>query len=271
MPTDLSDEILERALTGRFGRPRRVLHSVDSTNLEAFRWVASHGVGEGALVVADHQSAGRGRWGRSWFDEPGRSLMFSLVLNPAPDATGLITTAVGVGVAEGIAAATGLEVLIKWPNDLVVSGRKVAGILVESRSSGADMVVVAGVGINVQAPSAAMPADIAHRATSLAAELDAVQGRVPERGRLLAAALGAIEEALVSLGSAEGRRDVVARAEARSAVLGRDIVVRLADGGRLRGRALRLAPDGQLVIDGADGERTVAAGEIESLRPAPTD
>jgi BirA family biotin operon repressor/biotin-[acetyl-CoA-carboxylase] ligase len=113
MPSDLSDEILERALTGRFGRYRRVYDSIDSTNLDALRWAAEEGAAEGSLVVGDLQTAGRGRWGRTWVGAPGSALMVSVVLRPSDSIdAGLLTTAAGLAVADGIQRTSGLATML---------------------------------------------------------------------------------------------------------------------------------------------------------------
>jgi BirA family biotin operon repressor/biotin-[acetyl-CoA-carboxylase] ligase len=143
--------------------------------------------------VADEQTAGRGRRGHSWFSPAGSGLYVSVVLAPGaarvdpPRATMLLTLTAGVALAEGVEAATGLHVDLKWPNDLQVSRRKLGGILAEATSVGsATDFVVAGYGINVA--STALPPDLRDRATSLESEL----GRPVDRSYLLVETLVAI-------------------------------------------------------------------------------
>jgi len=148
---------------------------------------------EGLVVVAEQQTAGRGRRGHTWFSPPGSGLYVSVVLAPATAttdparATTLLTLAAGVALAEGIEQATGLRVDLKWPNDLQVSRRKLGGILAEASGSGdrSDTVVV-GYGINVR-PSA-FPPELRDRATSLESEL----GRAVDRHQVLAETLAAL-------------------------------------------------------------------------------
>ena len=147
---------------------------------------------EGSVVVADQQTAGRGRRGRTWFSPPGSGLYVSVVLAPsrATDpvrATALLTLAAGVGIAEGIDASTGLAVALKWPNDLYVGPRKLGGILAEAVTSGGpiDRVVV-GFGVNVG--DASFPPELGDRATAIESEL----GRAVDRDRVLEHALEAL-------------------------------------------------------------------------------
>lgn len=156
---------------------------VGSTNDVAAQ-LAESGADEGCVVVAEAQSAGRGRHGRAWVSPPGAGLYVSAVLRPTPAVAPLLTIAAGVSIAEGIAAATGLQPCVKWPNDVFVGGRKLAGILAEASlpASGRPYVVL-GFGINVM--PAAFPPGIAVRATSLEGEL----GRAVDRGLLLTSCL----------------------------------------------------------------------------------
>jgi BirA family biotin operon repressor/biotin-[acetyl-CoA-carboxylase] ligase len=255
MAHDLSTDVIGGALTGRFGRLFKYVEVTGSTNTDALEW-AEHGAPEGALVIADHQSAGRGRWGRSWLSRPGSGLLFSLVLRPNEPATamGLLTTAAGVACAEGIEKSTGLPARIKWPNDVTVNGRKLAGILVETRIAGSKVgVAVVGVGINVHG----RPQEVGDGATSLAAEV----GSAPARAEVLAAVLAAFEP----LFRAEPEV-VIERATARSDVLGRRVRVHFADGSSLDGVASRLLESGALEVDDDGRLIDVRAGEIEHLR-----
>ena len=265
MPSDLSDEILERVLAGRLGRYRRVYDSIDSTNLDGLRWAAEEGAPEGALVVADAQHAGRGRWGRSWLSEPGRALMFSVVLRPGAEASpGLLTTAAGVAVASGVERCCGLETAIEWPNDVLLNDRKVSGILVESRSIGRAVgAAVVGVGVNLHWRRAELPAEIAGRATSIAAEVEtAGAGRVPGRAELLAAILLELDHLYALLATKEGAAEVLGRATSKSAIVGTRVALHLADGSRIEGVVASLSASGGLLLD--DG-RVITSGEVERL------
>ena len=147
---------------------------------------------DGSVVVADEQTAGRGRRGRSWFSPPGTGLYVSVVLAPsrAADprrATALLTLAAGVAIAEGIHEATALHVDLKWPNDLYIGRRKLGGLLAEATTSGGPIErVVLGFGVNIG--RAAYPPDVADRATSIETEL----GRPVDRETVLTASLEAL-------------------------------------------------------------------------------
>ena len=147
------------------GSPRLHLATVDSTNLRARR-LAEHGAPHGTLVTAAAQSAGRGRQGRQWTAPPGSSLLMSLVLRDPP---ALLSLRAGVAVAETVAAALPESrpgsVAVKWPNDVLIDGRKVAGILVEGRPQ--DHWAVLGIGLNVAVVPAELPEQLRDRAATL--------------------------------------------------------------------------------------------------------
>jgi len=146
-------------------------HRVLPSTMDAASSLAHDGAGHGVVVVAEEQTAGRGRRGTQWVSPPGAGIYLSFVARPrSSSTTSLITLAAGVGVREGIQAATGLAADLKWPNDLIVGKRKLAGILAEGLAIGTpDQAVIIGVGINIQA--AAYPPDVEARATSLESEL----------------------------------------------------------------------------------------------------
>lgn len=178
----LSPEKVLPRLRGRFGRPYEHVESTPSTQL-----LLSGDAPEGALVVADEQTAGRGRLGRSWLAPAGTSLLCSLQLRPAvaperlPELTGVASRA----CAEAIATLTGLEPVLKFPNDVLVGGRKVAGILAEARENR----VVLGMGVNVNVPADALPQAVDRPATSLLVET----GHEVDRAELLAELLERLE------------------------------------------------------------------------------
>ena len=263
MGGDLSADAVERTLRGDFGSPLRFFEEIGSTNTEALTW-AREGGPEGALVVTNHQTGGRGRWGRSWSSAPGKLLQFSLVLRPrlAPDQLGLVTTALGVACAEAIEELTSIEPTIKWPNDVRIGGRKVAGILVESELAGASVgIVVAGMGINVGWSEDEVPPELRDTATSLHI---ATSAEPPDRVDLLAAVLRTFQLRYVSL--PETAPALIAAATARSDVLGRDVTVALATDETVSGRAIGLSPRGELELETKGGITTLAVGEIARLR-----
>jgi BirA family transcriptional regulator, biotin operon repressor / biotin---[acetyl-CoA-carboxylase] ligase len=156
----LSDSVLQEVLQSA-GIDARVRYDevTESTNTTATH-MADEGAPEWTLVAAGHQTAGRGRLGRDWASEPGRSLLFSFVLRPIldPERGGLLTLLAGASMAWACREAAGADVGCKWPNDLLLSGRKVGGILTEARVEGSEIRhVVVGVGINLAAPPPNVP------------------------------------------------------------------------------------------------------------------
>lgn len=171
---------------GRFSEAIRYFSTIGSTNDVAAHHAAA-GDHEGAVFVADAQTSGRGRRGRTWFSPPGAGLYVSTILRPSRSrdrerATLLTTMAAGVAIVEGVARATGLTASLKWPNDLYVEKRKLAGILAE----GAGDFVVLGYGINIS--TASFPSELGDRATSLETEL----GREIDRACVFAETLASL-------------------------------------------------------------------------------
>lgn len=266
MADDLSAPLIDAALDGS-GRFVRYFDEIGSTNTEAMDWAAC-GAPEGAVVVADHQTGGRGRWDRTWFSLPGRLLQFSLILRPNidPSRHGLITAGLGVATARAIRDLTNLPVEIKWPNDIVLKDRKLAGMLVESTMMGNKVdAAICGIGINVHLEPGDFPYELKDRASSLAVEIAAEgAGTAPPRVQLLASILREIDERYEAMtGDASA---LLEEARTLSAVLGRSVVVRSADGSTIEGTADGFEADGALRMV-VNGEATVVhVGEIEQLR-----
>jgi BirA family transcriptional regulator, biotin operon repressor / biotin---[acetyl-CoA-carboxylase] ligase len=162
--------------SARFGQLAAVLPDCPSTQ-DIVRAAARSHAPEGFVVVTDHQTAGRGRRGRTWVDQPGQCVLFSLLLRPAtaPDAVAPITLVAAIAVAEALA----VNARIRWPNDVVVGGAKIAGVLAELELvEGRDPVVVLGVGINTNVPPEALPETDRLAATSLMVETGVVTDRL---------------------------------------------------------------------------------------------
>ncbi len=180
--SDLSPAAVAPLLRGHLGRPYRYVESCASTQ----RLLSEHDP-EGATVVTDHQTEGRGRLGRTWEDRPGRSILMSVLLRP-PAPTELwpeLSVVAGEAVAAALHAVTGLDAALRYPNDVVVAGRKLVGILPEA-SPGR---VVLGIGVNVNHTAEELPVETAKLPTSVRVEL----GREVERAPLLAAILSHLE------------------------------------------------------------------------------
>jgi BirA family transcriptional regulator, biotin operon repressor / biotin---[acetyl-CoA-carboxylase] ligase len=233
--------------TTRIGHPLLYLSEVDSTN-RLLRGMAAQGASEGTLVMADYQHTGRGRRGRGWAAPPGSSLMLSVLLRPReinPQRAALLPVVLAVAVAEAIERCLALRPAIKWPNDILVDGKKVCGILVESEITGAgEMMVVAGIGLNVNQA-------IEHFSDlPTATSLRLACGQVVDRGSLLGVILQEIERAYYDFLEGWQPHDAWRR---RAAMLGEAITVHPSDGPAWQGFAQDLAPDGSLVVLTPDG------------------
>jgi BirA family biotin operon repressor/biotin-[acetyl-CoA-carboxylase] ligase len=229
---------------------------LDSTNRLAAD-LARAGAPEGVVVVADHQTAGRGRLGRTWEAPPGSSLLMTVLLRPAldPARLHLVTMAVALAAADACAEVAGFAPELKWPNDLVVQDRKLAGILAEAGFEGnAPQWVVVGIGLNVNWPEE-LPAEL----SGIAVAANHVAGRDVDSERLLAQLLEGLATRYSSLDSiAEDYRR-------RCATIGRDVQVEL-PGETVRGRAVDVDAAGHLVVDTGRGMRVVAVGDVVHLR-----
>lgn len=243
------------------GRAREHHAVLGSTNDRAAAW-ARDGAPHGALVIADAQTSGRGRLGRRWFSPPGVNVYASVVLRPKTLETrhGALGLAVGLGLHAGLSTLTG-GLALKWPNDVLGGGGKVAGILCESRVQGGTPEIVAGFGINVH--PVARPAELADIAIGLE-ELGVVRPTVAD---VLARTLAGLEPVLDEF-FADGFAPLRERYEAVCASIGREVELRDATGrGARRVFAVRVDDDGALIVrGGARGvfER-VEAGDV-SLR-----
>jgi BirA family biotin operon repressor/biotin-[acetyl-CoA-carboxylase] ligase len=250
--------ILDGLSTKCLGRRVLCYTSIDSTNAVA-RTLAAQGAAEGTLIVAEEQTAGRGRLGRRWLAPPGTSLLFSLIFRPHLEVARAValTMICGLGVREAIAELTALPAQLKWPNDIMLRGRKAGGILTEvsTRAEHLEWVVV-GIGLNVNLPIAVLPAEF--EATSLLQEL----GRPTLRVQLLQQALLRIEQRYMRLQAGQWpAREWSAALE----TLGQRLQLRTAHG-VVQGLAEAVADDGALLLRLDDGGLLkVAVGDIVAL------
>jgi len=238
------------------GVPLYAYDEVDSTQ-ETLRELARAGAGEGTVVVAEHQRQGRGRRGRSWTDRPGDSLLFSVLLVPSLAARDVpqLSLLAAVAVAEAVERETSRRPAIKWPNDLLLGGRKFVGLLPEAELEGSAVArVMLGIGVNVGQHE--FPPELAG-ATSLALET----GRTVDRRTLLAAILERLEQWYTAL-PAQGFGPVHGEWRRRAVTLGRHVVI-----GGIAGVALGLDTDGALLVrDDAQRVVRVTAGEVQEVR-----
>jgi BirA family biotin operon repressor/biotin-[acetyl-CoA-carboxylase] ligase len=266
--------------TRLFGRHERMIYfpTVDSTNTQAMR-LALDGAEEGVVVVTDYQIAGRGRQGRQWVDVAGCNSITSLILRPL-FAPYLLVMLAALAVVDAIAEVCNLTATIKWPNDVLITERKVAGILIEtSRDRTGHMVAVMGIGVNVNAhPATSIQEPSVHdtllaRATSLEAEY----GHKVSRERFIASLLRLLETSHLALqeearqqtaaayfgGTVPGARKIRERWRAHLSTLGRSIQIQ--QGEKLfSGVAEDVDEDGELLLRLQSGKQiSITWGEIE--------
>lgn len=264
--SDLEPTRIQHALAHAsipWGRPLVVAAHTVSTNDDAKR-AAREGAPEGAAFVADAQSGGRGRLGRTWFSPSGENLYASFVVRPAfdPKRIPLVTLTAGLAVVDAIAPRVAeRRVGLKWPNDVFIDGRKVAGILSEAQVvDGVAAWIVVGVGINVH--TGTFPSELAARATSLAI----AGASALDRGEIFVDLAGALFRRVAML--RDGKvRELVAAFAARDELAGQTITV---DGAPAT--AIGIAEDGALLIRRADGrEERCVAGEVQLAAPRSAD
>lgn len=264
MPLPLIEDTKNRLSTDRFGEPMRGFDEVGSTNERAAEW-AAEGAPEGATVLTEYQTSGRGRHGRIWTADKGRNLLFSVVLRPmlSPDRFGLLTLAAGVAVAEAIDAfVSPHSAALKWPNDVLLEGRKTCGILLESSLAppNTDAVVVLGVGLNVNQTD--FPESMADAATSLRL----TTGRSVPRAPLQARLLDSLEDQYDAV--QEEAESVRSAFQKRLASLGSSRTLRIPGTNEtVSGTVEGITDTGALRLRMADGtETTVHAGDVTSQR-----
>ncbi|HEY2579298.1 MAG TPA: biotin--[acetyl-CoA-carboxylase] ligase [Streptosporangiaceae bacterium] len=261
-PLDAAELTRSLVVAGGFWRSVTVAGLTGSTNADLLARAVT-GAPEGTVHVANAQSAGRGRMGRTWASPPGAALMFSFLLRPvtvSPAKRGWIPLLAGIAVASAVRSVTGLDASLKWPNDVLIGEAKLAGILAE-QSAGA---IVTGVGINVSTQRAELPVETA---TSLA-----VAGAASlDRRELLRAVLTEVERHYLAwiAPPAPGDPDPSGlRPEYRrlSATLTKQVRVEFPGGTTAQGTATDIDPDGRLLVRTPNGPLAVSAGDILHLR-----
>lgn len=261
------DDIRSTLETKRLGQQLHIHQQLASTNSEAMS-LAQSGAEHGTVVVAEAQSAGRGRHARTWFSPPGLNLYCSIIVRGLGRGLSLadwlswvpLTTALAVAEAVQTVAATSL--VLKWPNDLLLGERKVGGILCESSLAIPDNpIVVIGIGLNVNVPGDMFPDELRPIATSLFES----SHRHIDRNRLLAQLLLDLEQSLDELRD-HGPSKLRQAYQRRSATLGRQIRVALGNNDELRGTAVAITADGALQVRPAIGASDTETAPLIDVR-----
>ncbi|CAN5516288.1 biotin--[acetyl-CoA-carboxylase] ligase [soil metagenome] len=263
----LSLEVIEASLsTKTIGRAQpldsdlsknELWYEIGSTNTRAAA-LAAQGCGEGVIVIARQQTAGRGRLGRAWISPPDGGISFSVVLRPKIELSRLplITLATGVAVAQAIEASVGVRPGLKWVNDLTLSGRKLGGILAEMPGQA----LIIGIGINVRLKAEELPDDLKDKVEWL----ERAAGG-PVDPNLVVVELASKLEAQYELLKAGKSDEILALWKAYSVTLGQMVEARSANQ-IITGKAIDIANSGALIVEAEDGTRSeLVAGEI-SLR-----
>jgi len=255
-----ADDLLARLhKTKTVGRDIRVFEQTTSTN-DVIEKLALDGVKEGAVVFAESQTKGRGRLGRKWISLTHKGLWFSLLLRPdlRPQEATRLTVASATALCRAIHSETGLNVEIKWPNDILICGKKVAGILTEM-SAELDRIqyIILGIGVNVNTGAGEFQPELRKLATSLKIE----SGRVISRADLAAAILHELDRDYARV--CEGEFATLADEwEARCTTIGRNVTIQIG-GRRLRGRAESLSDDGALLLRTEHGHlESITGGDV---------
>ena len=239
--------------------------SLPSTNTEVAR-LAQLGAEEGLTIVADEQTAGRGRLQRTWSSPKGAGLYCSVLLRPtfAVDRWPLLTFVAALATGDALLEASAVKTDIKWPNDLLASERKICGILAEGIETPAGRAVIMGIGVNLT--DDAFPTELANVATSVAREAPRTRG--PEREAILAALLKALARWYALLHESDGAEKIVAAWASRSSYASGKLV-QVSNGDEvLQGVTRGVESDGALRLETAQGLQLIRAGDVTSVRPA---
>ena len=263
----LPAEIRDGLKTSTLGRERIDYCSViDSTNVRA-RMLADEGAPEGTIVVAEAQLKGKGRRGRSWFSPAGQGIYVSVILRPRvpPAEATLLVLMAAVAAAEALLSHADLPVSVKWPNDILVGGKKIAGILTEMRLDG-DRIdhVVIGMGVNVNTPAESLPPEIGAIATSLSAET----GRTFSRAGLLRTYLEKLE-GWYTLFRERRFEPIRGRWLEIARIIGKSVKIAGVD--RIyEGEVVDIDPNGFLILKSPDGAlQRILAGDVSLVEAPP--
>ncbi len=248
-----SPSLTKRVSGGIIGRSVLYYPSLPSSN-DMARKLAQQGAAEGTVVLVGHQTEGKGRLGRRWVSTPGSSVLLSIILHPAPSQLAQINMAAGLAVVGTIEKSTSLKAAIKWPNDILINGKKVCGILMENLFEGGRLkAALLGIGLNIRLDVSCYE-EISNIATSLSGE-SGMDLTPPE---IVPSLLDELDRVYRSL---QGGTDIYAEWLARVETLGRFVRVRHGDSIE-EGYLASIAPDGSATLQRSDGSQvTIFTGD----------
>ena len=252
---DLDIQSLRPGMSGRLVGSQVLYYQALASTMDEARRLADEGQVEGTVVIAEEQTAGRGRFHRSWVSPPGQNLSFSVILRPGATQLRYVNMAAALAVSGAFVEFTGLAPAIKWPNDVMVNGRKVSGILVETAvEAGEPRHTVVGIGVNVNLDPSRFP-EISSTATSLYLET----GRRMDRTEVIQSILERLDDLYCAV---KGGQSLTQQWASQLETLGRNVQVRWGDR-LLEGYARAVDEQGNLLLSQPDGSTvTVVAGEV---------
>ncbi len=253
-------DIKQHLRTKTFGKNIFCFDSIDSTNTYAKK-LLSQDIEEGTLVIAEEQSAGRGRFDRTWHSSSGKNLTFSVIIRPniIPQRIGILSLYAGLAVTEAVQELSHISPTCKWPNDVLLNGKKLCGILSEAVFSDAQIsAVIIGIGLNVNQTE--FPDTLASTATSMVLECN----KMFDRFHVLAKVLEKLEH-LYAFIQTHHLEDILQRWQSHSIMLGKEVTISQ-QGQLVKGIAKAIDTDGGLIISVNGTEKKVAAGDVTILQ-----
>jgi len=253
-------DIKQHLRTKTFGKRIFCFDSIDSTNTYAKK-MASQDSEEGTLVIAEEQTAGRGRFDRTWHSSPGTNLTFSVIIRPniTPQRVGILSLYAGLAVTEAVQELSYTSPTCKWPNDVLVNGKKLCGILSEAIfNSGQISAVIIGIGLNVNQTE--FSNTLASTATSIALECK----KMFDRFHVLATVLEKLES-LYTLIQTDNLDKILQRWQSHATMFGKEVTIKQ-HGQRVKGIAQAIDLDGALIISTNGTENKIVAGDVTIIQ-----
>jgi BirA family biotin operon repressor/biotin-[acetyl-CoA-carboxylase] ligase len=257
-------EIISGLETKIIGKKILLFGETDSTNSQAIR-LAENGEKEGTVVIAEAQSSGRGRRGRPWFSPWGAGIYLSMILRPKipPRDAFAVILLFTIAAVEAIRNETSLEARIKWPNDILIGGKKAGGTLIEIRTRKKKIdYLVGGIGINVNTDSSAFPEEMAAKTTSL----KEITRRNVDRNRLIRQLLKSFEQEYLQF-LEKGKESVIRKWLAHTDIIGKEVTIDMTDRS-VEGQVMGIDENGSLLLKAKDKTEKIAAGDIHVVENA---